>query len=133
MKDSPAEKAGIARGDRIEEIAGKSIASFRDIAAALQFRQAGEKVRITISRAGKPLRLNVKLGERPAGIPRIAFSQLGVPEDPRNRRTGILPQLAEHLTEIPELPETGDGPAQGAGTMSSSSAAPGSWGSMSWK
>ncbi len=75
VKDSPAEKAGIAKGDQIEEISGKSIASFRDIATALQFRQAGEKIKITVGRAGKHMRLDVKLGERPAGIPPISFFQ----------------------------------------------------------
>ncbi len=35
-KESPAAKAGITGGDRIEELAGKPITSFRDIAAALR-------------------------------------------------------------------------------------------------
>ncbi len=103
VKDSPAEKAGIVKGDQIEEIAGKSIASFRDIAAALQFSQAGGKIKITIGRTGKQLRLNVKLGERPAGIPRITFFQDGFPDAPEPP-DGEFPQLAEHLTAIPELP-----------------------------
>ena len=103
VKDSPAEKAGIAKGDQIEEIAGKSIASFADIAAALQFRQAVEKVKITIRLAGKSLRLAVELGERPAGIPQVAFFQDDFPDAPEPP-DGEFPQLAEHLTEIPELP-----------------------------
>lgn len=103
LKDSPAERVGIVKGDQIEEIAGKPIASFRDIAAALQFRQAGEKVKIMIGRAGKQLRLNVELGERPAGIPRIAFFPDGFPDAPEPS-DGEFPPLAEQLAEMPELP-----------------------------
>jgi len=102
LKESPAARAGIAKGDRIEEIAGRPIASFRDIAAALRFRYAGEKIRMTVSRAGKPLRLNVELAERRGIAPQLpAFPDAapeipGVPEDD-------LPLAVEHLTEIPEL------------------------------
>ena len=54
LKNSPAAKAGFSRGDRIVEISGKPITRFSDIAAALQFRMAGDKVKITIDRSGTP-------------------------------------------------------------------------------
>ena len=63
-KDSPAQKAGIAKGDQIEEISGKAIVSFRDIAAALYDKQAGEKIAIQFKRSGKSLRLDIELGEQ---------------------------------------------------------------------
>ena len=100
IKDSPAAKAGIAGGDRIEEIASKPIASFRDIIAALEFRHARDRVSVTVNRAGKPLRLEVELGERRAQVPPIPFPP-DYPEVPE----GLLPELAEQLSEIPELPE----------------------------
>jgi serine protease Do len=68
-KDSPAQKAGIVKGDQIEGISGKTITSFRDIAAALVDKQAGEKITIQFKRAGKPLRLDVELGERKDAVP----------------------------------------------------------------
>jgi serine protease Do len=100
LKDSPAAKAGIAGGDRIEEISGKPIASFHDITAALEFRQAGDKVGVTVNREGKPLRLEVELGERLGQAPPPPLPP-DYPEIPE----GILPQLAEQLAEIQELPE----------------------------
>jgi S1-C subfamily serine protease len=101
LKDSPAAKAGINKGDRIEEIAGKPIARFRDIAAAFQFSQAGDKVKITVSRAGKPLRLDVELGERQADAsPPFPEDFPEAPEPPQNP----FPHLAEQLAEMPELP-----------------------------
>ncbi len=101
LKDSPAAKAGIAGGDRIEEISGKPTASFTDIIAALEFRQAGDKVNVTVNRAGKPLRLEVVLGERLGQEPPPPSSPEDFPEIPE----GLLPQLAEQLAEMPELPE----------------------------
>lgn len=93
--DSPAQKAGIARGDRIEEIAGRPITRFYDIVTALQFGLVGDKVKITVNRSGKPLRLEAVLAERPA--PPLPEA----PEPPQNP----LPQWAERLAEIPELPD----------------------------
>jgi S1-C subfamily serine protease len=100
IKDSPAAKAGIVAGDRIEEISGKVIASFRDITAALEFRHARERVSVTVNRAGKPLRLDVELGERRGQEPPPPF-----PEDYPEIPEGLLPQLAGQLAEMPELPE----------------------------
>jgi serine protease Do len=100
-KDSPAHKAGIAKGDQIEEISGKPIASFRDIAAALVDKHAGEKIAIQLKRSGKSLRLNLVLGERKDEVPySLAFQDedSGEPEWPE------LPHLPE-LSELPELAE----------------------------
>ncbi|MBN2399973.1 MAG: PDZ domain-containing protein [Candidatus Aminicenantes bacterium] len=99
-KNSPAQKAGIAKGDRIEKISGKPIARFRDITAALQFAMAGDKVRITVTRAGKPLRLEAVLTERPTPAPPLARELF--PETP-DMPPVPLTQWAERLSEIPEL------------------------------
>jgi serine protease Do len=119
-QQSPAARAGIAGGDRIEELAGKPIASFRDIAAALQFRYAGDKVSITVSRAGKPKRLSVELAERhdraplPPGL-ELAERHLRVPLPPSAALPAPpalaeiyendLPNLAEQLAEMPGMLE----------------------------
>jgi S1-C subfamily serine protease len=98
-KDSPAQKAGIAKGDQIEEISGKPIASFGDIAAALVDKQAGEKIAIQLKRSGKSFRLDVELGERKDEVPYPLVSldkELGDPAWPE------LPHLPE-LNERAEL------------------------------
>ncbi len=94
VRESPAAKAGIAKGDRIEEIAGKPIASFRDIMAALEFRLAGDKISLTVNRAGRPLRLAAELGERRIDVPQ--------PPAPPEIPEGDLSHFAEQLAEIPE-------------------------------
>jgi serine protease Do len=99
-KDSPAQRAGIAKGDLIEEISGRPIVSFRDIAAALNDKQAGEKIAIQLKRSGKSLRLDVELGERKDGVPYpLAF----IDEDFNEPAWPDLPQLPE-LSEHSEFP-----------------------------
>jgi len=99
-KDSPAQKAGIAKGDRVEEIAGKPIVRFHDIVAALQFGLAGDRVKLKINRSGKPLRLEAVLAERPVPSPPP------FPEAPEPAQ-GPLPPWAEKLAEIPEGSDLG--------------------------
>jgi S1-C subfamily serine protease len=99
-KGSPAQKAGIAQGDRIEEISGKPISGFRDIAAALQFGLAGDRIRITVSRDGKPMRLQAVLVERPSPPP--PPEPAAFPEAPESVQ-GLLRQWSERLAGIPEL------------------------------
>jgi serine protease Do len=106
IKDSPAAKAGMAKGDKIEEIGGKAIDSFLDIAAALKLREAGEKIKVTVLRSGKPLPLNVELGERQDYAPLPAPFPIDVPGPPEPPEDEFLLR-SEHLEEIPELLDQG--------------------------
>ncbi|MBU4269237.1 MAG: PDZ domain-containing protein [Acidobacteria bacterium] len=101
LTDSPAAKAGISKGDRIVEISGKPIARFRDIATALQFSLAGDKIKIAVTRAGKAMRFDIELGERQA----VAFPPFPVdfPYAPEPPQSPFL-NLAEQLADISELP-----------------------------
>jgi len=101
LKNSPAAAAGIRKNDRIEEIYGKPISRFRDIMAAFQYGQAGDKIRMKVSRAGKIMHVDAELAERP--VPAAAPFPADFPEAPEPPLSPF-PQWAEHLAEIPELP-----------------------------
>ena len=94
---SPAAKAGIAGGDRIIKLAGKQVANWHDIVSALAFRFAGDKVDITLRRANRTLRLDVKLADRSRGVAPEPPRHIIVPEIPG------FPDLAEQLDELPDL------------------------------
>jgi S1-C subfamily serine protease len=79
----PADKAGIRAGDLsatldnhaiqlggdiITKVAGKEIRTSNDLQAAVVDRKAGDKVKITLVRAGKPKTVEVTLGERPNAV-----------------------------------------------------------------
>ena len=63
MTDSPAEKAGIERGDIIINFDGHQIADSRDLPAKVAATPVGEEVELTVLRNGKETQLMVSVGE----------------------------------------------------------------------
>lgn len=62
---SPAEDAGLRRGDIIEEIDGKRVEDPSQIASQVGTKKASEKVVLTVNRYGRQLQLPVQVDERP--------------------------------------------------------------------
>ncbi len=62
---SPAARAGLRTGDRIESVAGSSVASFADLETALSAQAAGDTVRVRLARGGETKTLELTLGRRP--------------------------------------------------------------------
>lgn len=62
---SPADQAGIRRGDVIVSIDDKDIKTHRDVSATIRRHLSGDKVAIGIERSGSSRTLSVKLGEIP--------------------------------------------------------------------
>jgi putative serine protease PepD len=65
----PADKGGIQVGDLVTEVDGRHVFDPSDISAAIAQRNPGDTVGVTVQRAGAPIHLNVKLGQRPARTP----------------------------------------------------------------
>ncbi len=63
--DSPADSAGLRKGDIIEQVNGKSIEDPSDIPAHLHKKQAGDTLVVTINRYGREFQVPVKVDERP--------------------------------------------------------------------
>jgi serine protease Do len=64
---SPAEKAGLKEGDIIVKVAGQSVDSTNSLQSLVGKHQPGDKVTLTINRAGKTQTVDVTLGAAPAG------------------------------------------------------------------
>ena len=60
---SPAENAGIRKGDIIEEIDGKKITEPSDISAHIYKKQVGDEIIISINRNGKLIQITLQLEE----------------------------------------------------------------------
>jgi S1-C subfamily serine protease len=63
----PAAAAGVQVGDSILAVDGRHTHSLQDLSDALMQHKVGEKVTLTLQRAGATTTLPVTLGERPAG------------------------------------------------------------------
>lgn len=63
--DSPAERAGLLIGDVVLAADGNVLTDTADLQAALDPESVGKTVRVQILRGGKPIEVNVTIGERP--------------------------------------------------------------------
>jgi serine protease Do len=66
VKGSPAEKAGIARGDVIIEMNGRKILDHRDVIVGVRQQLAGQKIDVLILRRGSEKKITVTLGNVPS-------------------------------------------------------------------
>ena len=98
MAGSPAEKAGLHRGDIILKFAGKEIKDSRQLQLIVAETPVGQQVEVEIFRDGKPLKVSLTTGNADsasASKPRSTEAQTGrfgltVDELPRNRQAGGL-------------------------------------------
>ena len=63
---SPAGRAGLQAGDEVTAVDGDSIDSGDDLRAAIDAKKPGDKITLTIERAGDERTVQVTLGQRPA-------------------------------------------------------------------
>ncbi len=68
-KDSPADKAGIQKEDVIQKIDGKEVTGPEELQAEVRKRVAGDKVTLSIIRAGKSLELTATLADLSEALP----------------------------------------------------------------
>ncbi|MEW6447406.1 MAG: trypsin-like peptidase domain-containing protein [Bacillota bacterium] len=65
---SPADRAGIGRGDVVLEIAGRKIKSPDDLVAAIKAQRIGSQIEVLLWREGKLVRVRVVINEKPARL-----------------------------------------------------------------
>jgi hypothetical protein len=69
-KDSPAQKAGIARNDVIVSLDGKPVGDARDFARHLEEKKEGDVVKVALFHKAKKAEVEVTLGARPPELRR---------------------------------------------------------------
>ncbi len=70
--DSPAEKAGLKRGDLIIKVGDEKVKDIANLQDIISCKAPGKKVKIQIIRNGEPKTITVSLGEMPEKITRAA-------------------------------------------------------------
>jgi len=90
MEDSPAEKAGLERGDIIQRLNGEKVGKVTEFRNRVALTAPGTKVGLTILRDGKEKELTVTIGKLEGGV--------------AGNETGEMPRLGLNLQELsPEL------------------------------
>lgn len=79
MPTSPAEGAGLRRGDRVRKVAGVQVSQPVDVQRQVGARGAGDVVRITVDRDGHELALDVTLAVRPSPDAMARAAYVGKP------------------------------------------------------
>ncbi|UJR79008.1 trypsin-like peptidase domain-containing protein [Sandaracinus amylolyticus] len=108
---SPAEQAGVARGDRIERLDAERLLSSAQLRNLVATRGAGARIQLAIARGGDRRTLEVALGERPPVALQAPVAPTVPPQartpDPRGLPFGLPPGL------VPGVPGLND-PSMGA-------------------
>lgn len=79
---SPADRAGLRKGDRIVQMAGTRIDNLHDMTFALQDHRPGETIDVVVEREGQRVTLRATLGSRsgpPAGVGPAPAASPGAP------------------------------------------------------
>jgi len=100
--DSPAERAGLRRGDVVLAVDGKpvdDVGHFRNLIAGTA---PGTPLKLTILREGREQTLEVTVGEAPERAPSVA-AQPGAPVRPGLSVTDVTPDVAKKLGLPPGL------------------------------
>jgi S1-C subfamily serine protease len=66
VEHSPANRAGLQSGDEVTKADGEEIDTGDDLRAAIDAKKPGDRITLTIERAGDERTVQVTLGQRPA-------------------------------------------------------------------
>ena len=89
VDDSPAERAGLEKGDIIVSVSGRGVESPGELTSAIRRSRVGQSVSLVVFRDGRRRTISARLGERPDDIDR--------PSDEAMRDLRDLPRKLEKL------------------------------------
>ncbi|MFP5286023.1 MAG: Do family serine endopeptidase, partial [Thermoanaerobaculia bacterium] len=110
-EDTPAGEAGVRHGDIITAVDGRAIKTTRDLINYVANKGPGSSVDLDVLRNGKPMKIRVKLGERPERDAGAESEQ----EEEEDTESGIdwlgiqYQDLSQSLRQMHDIPSSVDG------------------------
>ena len=104
-KDSPAQKAGFKKGDRIISVDGKPVETFAQFKRVISGKTVGDTIEVVAQRKGK------KNGDPTTITQKITLSErpLKIEEEKEEKKPGLLDQLRKNLKDLlPKKPKKSD-------------------------
>ena len=96
FKGSPAERAGIEQGDVIVEFDGKQIKESKDLPQAVAATPIGKSVSVKLSRSGKVISKDLKVGQMDEKTTEVAKAPTGKKDrNPVKDVRGLMDQIAK--------------------------------------
>jgi putative serine protease PepD len=86
----PAAKAGLQRGDVVTAVDGDAVQSSEDLTSAVDAREPGDTMKLTVKRSGADKTVAVKLGTRPASA--TSQSSSSQQQQPQQQQQPNFPQ-----------------------------------------
>jgi serine protease Do len=103
MPDGPAAKAGISVHDVITHVGDQLINSPADLSKCIAAQKPGDKVNVEIIHKGKPSKIDITLGSRPAGVAStepMPMDQLNLEELPKEMAERVRKAIEGNLGEL---------------------------------
>ena len=95
--DSPADKAGVKRGDILLKVGDTEVNNIKELQTALNSNKVGDKVTLGLTRGDKDVSLTVTLGDR-NGQPYLGIEMIGGPGGRGMGIWGRAPMIANTMT-----------------------------------
>ena len=100
--DSPAEQAGLRRGDILLEVDGQPVNTLEDLRNALQDHQEGNSLSLLVQRGDEQQTLTATLSENQDRSPLLGIQSCGVDVWHRGEGVPIAPSDGARITEVVE-------------------------------
>jgi serine protease Do len=102
IKDSPAEEAGLKRGDVVTRVGSKKVATPSELIAAVEQIPIDQKTRVEVLRDGKPVELSVTVREQPKDYGIARTDRDSEEEQPEKRTSVEIEELGLEVDEVSE-------------------------------
>ncbi len=110
LEGSPAESAGIVKGDVIKAVDGAAVSGTKELIEAVSAKGVGDEIAVTYVREGAQTTVNVTLAERPKTEldnvkDPVEIEWIKLPETSPKPRLGVYIESVENGVEITEVSE----------------------------